>query len=219
MKKKEETSTQIFHNLIARYPELEDCATDIKEAYETLSASYKNGGKMLVAGNGGSCSDSEHIVGELMKSFRFNRKIAAEDTRKLVELFGEEGMHLSDTLEGCLPAIPLTSMPALSSAYLNDVDPLMVFAQLLYGYASENDTFLGISTSGNSRNIINAAMVAKMKGIHTIALAGESKAKADDYFDIVIHVPSKETYQIQELHLPIYHALCAMLEADFFEER
>lgn len=219
MKKKEETSTQIFASLITRYPELESCCKDIRKAYEILSESYRNGGKLLVAGNGGSCSDSEHIVGELMKSFRFNRKIAAEDTEKLETLFGEEGKRLSDTLEGCLPAIPLTSMPALSSAYLNDVDPLMVFAQLLYGYASEHDVFLGISTSGNSKNIINAAMVAKMKGIHTVALAGENRARVDDYFDIVIHVPSKETYQIQELHLPIYHALCAMLEADFFEEK
>lgn len=219
MKKKEENSKQIFDSLIYRYPKLKSCADEIKKAYEFFLESYRNGGKMLIAGNGGSASDSEHIVGELMKSFRFNRKIALEDSNKLSSLFGADGMRLADTLEGCLPAIPLTSMPALSSAYLNDVDPLMVFAQLLYGYGNDKDVFLGITTSGNSKNIINAGMVAKMRGIKTIALTGENRAKVDDYFDVVIHVPSKETYQIQELHLPIYHALCAMLEADFFEEK
>lgn len=131
----------------------------------------------------------------------------------------KHGGYLADSLEGCLPAIPLTSMPALSSAYLNDVDPLMIFAQLLYGYAKEGDVFLGISTSGNSQNILNAAMVARIKGVKVISLTGEKLAGIDQYGDVVIHTPSKETYQIQEYHLPIYHAWCAMLEANFFEEK
>jgi len=219
MKRKEQNSSQIFETLFLRYSELKICKEEIWAAYQILSDSYKKGGKLLVAGNGGSGSDSEHMVGELMKSFRFKRRIQEEDKKKLYDFYGETGEHLAETLEGCLPAIPLTSMPALSSAYLNDVDPLMIFAQLLYGYAKEGDVFIGISTSGNSQNILNTAMVAKIRGVKVVALTGEKHAKIDAYSDVVIHTPSKETYQIQEYHLPIYHAICAMLEADFFEER
>ena len=173
----------------------------------------------MVAGNGGSAADSEHIVGELMKSFLFNRKIDGDFETSLAEQFGETGIQLAQKLEGTLPAIPLTSMPALTSAFANDVDAAVSFAQMIYGYGNKNDVFLGISTSGNSKNIIYALMVAKAKGIASVALTGGTGGKCKELADITICVPESETFKIQELHLPIYHALCSMLEADFFEEK
>lgn len=219
MKHKEMTSEQIFNLLIERYPQLTVCKKDIVRAYEMLKKAYGTGKKLLVAGNGGSASDSEHIVGELMKSFLFERKIKKCDTSRLIELYGEEGRDLAHKLEGTLCAIPLTSMPALSTAFINDVDPTLTFAQMLYGYGCEHDIFMGISTSGNSKNIIKALQVANVKGLQTIGLTGESGGKMIDLCDVIIKVPEKETFKIQELHLPIYHCLCAMLEADFFEEK
>lgn len=219
MKKKEKNSAELLEELFVRYPQLAPCKKDIEKAYKRLKESYSCGGKLLVAGNGGSAADSEHIVGELMKSFLFNRKINAELENNLVSLFGDAGLKLSEKLEGTLSAIPLTSMPALTSAFANDVDSAVSFAQMLYGYAVKEDVFMGISTSGNSKNIIYALMVAKAKGISSIALTGGAGGKCRELADIVICVPESETFKIQELHLPIYHALCSMLEADFFEER
>lgn len=154
-----------------------------------------------------------------MKSFMFERKIQKKYADELVRLYGDEGVALSKKLEGTLCSIPLTSMPALSTAFINDVDPALTFAQMLYGYGREGDCFLGISTSGNSKNILYALQVAKAKGITTIGLTGEGGGKMKELCDITIQVPDKETFMIQELHLPIYHCLCAMLEADFFEEK
>ena len=219
MKKKEKKSSEILDELFARYPQLVPCKNDFEKAYECLKNSYKSGGKLLVAGNGGSAADSEHIVGELMKSFLFNRKINAEFESSLICQFGNDGAQLAEQLEGTLTAIPLTSMPALTSAFANDVDAAVSFAHMLYGYANKEDVFMGISTSGNSKNIIYAFMVAKAKGITSIALTGSTGGKCRELADIVICVPESETFKIQELHLPIYHALCSMLEADFFEER
>lgn len=219
MKKKAKNADQLFCELLERYPSLITCKDEIYGAYTMMKQAYEAGNKLLIAGNGGSASDSEHIVGELMKSFLFNRKIAKRDEAEFETLFGQEGKALAQNLEGCLPAIPLTSMPALSTAFLNDVDPLLVFAQLLYGYGGKGDVFLGISTSGNSKNIINAMMAAKIKGMRIIGLTGQKGGKFNDYCDIIIHVPEEETFKIQELHLPVYHVLCAMLEADFFEEK
>lgn len=219
MKKKEKTSVQLMEELFERYPVLTACKDDFIKAYECLKGSYVSGGKLLTAGNGGSAADSEHIVGELMKSFLFNRKINGDFEATLIGQFGEEGVQLANKLEGTLSAIPLTSMPALTSAFANDVDAAVSFAQMLYGYGNKGDAFLGISTSGNSKNIIYALMVAKAKGITSIALTGGTGGKCKELADIVICVPESETFKIQELHLPVYHALCAMLEADFFEER
>ena len=154
-----------------------------------------------------------------MKSFLFNRKIDSDFESRLITEFGETGSDLASKLEGALSAIPLTSMPALTSAFANDVDAAVGFAQMLYGYGRPGDAFIGISTSGNSKNIVYALMAAKAKGISTIALTGGTGGKCRELADIVICVPESETFKIQELHLPVYHALCSMLEAEFFEER
>ncbi len=216
MKTSNQNAQQCLDSLFSRYPVLESCEANIVSAYLLLYNTYKQGGKLLLAGNGGSAADAEHIVGELMKSFLFPRPILAEDAEMLTALFGKEGERLSGQLEGCLPAIPLTSMLALSTAFLNDVDPLVVFAQLVYGYGCRGDVFLGISTSGNSQNILNAAMVARAKNMPIIGLTGRDGGKLAHLCDAAICVPEEETFKIQELHLPIYHTLCAMLEADFF---
>lgn len=219
MKKKEKNAAELEQELFERYPQLSPCRESFRQAYECLKKTYGNGGKLLVAGNGGSAADSEHIVGELMKSFLFNRKIDSGFESRLKAEFGDSGSDLAAKLEGALPAIPLTSMPALTSAFANDVDAAVGFAQMLYGYGNEGDVFIGISTSGNSKNIIYALMAAKAKGIKAIALTGGTGGKCRDLADIVICVPESETFKIQELHLPIYHALCSMLESDFFDER
>ncbi len=219
MKKKEKTPNQLMDELFERYPMLTVCKDGIIKAYDCLKNSYASGGKLLTAGNGGSAADSEHIAGELMKSFLFNRKIKSDFQEKLIRSFGEDGEQLANKIEGALSAVPLTSMPALTSAFANDVDAAVSFAQMLYGYGKSGDVFLGISTSGNSKNIIYALMTAKAMGITSIALTGGNGGKCRELADIVICAPETETFKIQELHLPIYHALCSMLEANFFEER
>lgn len=218
MNKKVKTANDICAELIQRYPVLKSCKAEILSAYKVIKDSYINGGKLLIAGNGGSASDSEHIVGELMKSFLFHRAIDETLAEKLEKEYGKEGQKLSEKLEGALSAIPLTSMPALTSAFANDVDSTVDFAQKLNGYGNKGDVFFGISTSGNSKNIISALMVAHAKEIHTILLSGGNGGKCANLADISICVPETETFKIQELHLPVYHAICSMLEADFFEE-
>lgn len=219
MKKKEMSSDEIFNELLERYPALTVCRESILETHKMLTECYRNGGKLLIAGNGGSAADSEHIVGELMKSFRFNRRINHSFECEMKKQFGLEGQALTNKMEGALSAIPLTSMPALTSAFSNDVDAAVGFAQMLYGYGNKGDVFIGITTSGNSRNILYALMTAKAKGIHSVALTGQTGGKALELCDVAICVPSESTFAIQEYHLPVYHALCAMLEADFFEEK
>lgn len=204
--------------LVQRYPALDACREDIYNAYLIMVESYKNNGKLLVAGNGGSASDSEHIVGELMKSFVLARKLDKDYTDKLIAVEAEMGAELADKLQGALPAIALDGHIALSTAYLNDVDPLLGFAQQVNGYGMEGDVFLGITTSGNSKNILYANTVAKAKGMKTIALTGKDGGKIKDMVDVAIVVPENETYMIQEYHLPVYHCLCLMLEENFFGE-
>lgn len=204
--------------LVARYPVLDGIKEQIWSAYLMLEKSYTNGGKLLLAGNGGSAADSEHIVGELMKSFKISRKIGKDLIQKLIEIDVERGKKLADTLEKPLTAIALTCHSSLTTAYLNDVGAYGIFAQQLYGYARNNDVFLAISTSGNSENILNAAVVAKALGLKVIGLTGNSGGKLASLADILVNVPSEETYMIQELHLPIYHCWCMMLEKHFFGE-
>lgn len=218
MKNEKLTAQQILEELIERYPTLEVCRKDIMLAFDAMVDSYSHGGKLLVAGNGGSSSDSDHIVGELMKSFRVQRKIDYECAEKLKKEFGEVGAHVADSMEGALPAISLPTISGLSTAYSNDRDPQIVFSQMIYGYGCKDDVFLGISTSGNSQNVIYGLMVARAKGLCSIVLTGESGGKCVSYADICIRVPDTRTFAIQEYHLPIYHALCAMLEAHFFLE-
>ena len=202
--------------LVERYPSLESAKNDIAAAYLLLEESYKNGGKLLVAGNGGSAADAEHIVGELMKGFKLPRKPEADFAEKLVEENQELGSVLAENLQGALPAIALDGHPALSTAYMNDCEPLLCFAQQVNGYGKLGDVFLGISTSGNSKNVLYAATTAHAKGMKVIGLTGAKDSKLKDMSDVCIKAPQTETYMIQELHLPIYHCLCLMLEDKFF---
>lgn len=205
-----------LNHLIDRYPKLIVCKEDIWQAYELLEAAYQSGRKLLVCGNGGSASDSEHIVGELMKEFKLKRKIYGYQAAALKEIDSELGQMLADNLQGALPAISLTGHSALQTAYMNDAVPELVFAQQVNGYGKPGDVFLGISTSGNSKNVLYAAVTAKSKGLKVIGLTGAKENKLMKYADVCIRVPETETYKIQELHLPVYHCLCLMLEDRFF---
>ena len=204
--------------LVERYPSLESAKNDIVAAYLLLEESYKNGGKLLVAGNGGSAADAEHIVGELMKGFKLSRKPETDFAERLVAENQELGSVLAENLQGALPAIALDGHPALSTAYMNDCEPLLCFAQQVNGYGKSGDVFLGISTSGNSKNVLYAATTAHAKGMKVIGLTGAKDSKLRDMSDVCIKAPQTETYMIQELHLPIYHCLCLMLENKFFSE-
>lgn len=202
--------------LVERYPALDSIKEDIIAAYLLLEQSYKNGGKVLVAGNGGSAADAEHIVGELMKGFKMSRKLETDFAKKLVAENQEFGTVLAENLQGALPAIALDGHLALSTAYMNDCEPLLCFAQQVNGYGKAGDVFLGISTSGNSKNVLYAATTARAKNMKVIGLTGAKDNKLMDISDVCIKVPQTETYMIQELHLPVYHCLCLMLEDKFF---
>ena len=213
--------TEIYKHievLVNRYPVLNSVKDEIVEAYFLLVESYKNEGKLLIAGNGGSAADSEHIVGELMKGFKLPRKLNENFTDKLISENEELGTVLAESLQGALPAIALDGHPALSTAYMNDCEPLLCFAQQVNGYGKAGDVFLGISTSGNSKNILYAATTAHAKGMKVIGLTGAKDSKLTQMSDVCIKVPQTETYMIQELHLPVYHCLCLMLEDEFFGE-
>jgi D-sedoheptulose 7-phosphate isomerase len=204
--------------LIKRYPILEPCKESIAKAYDIMEEAYSNGRKLLVAGNGGSAADSEHIVGELMKEFKLKRKIYAAQADRLKKIDPEMGEVLAENLQGTLPAISLVGEPALTTAYMNDAVPLLIFAQQVNGLGKTGDVFLGISTSGNSKNVLYAAVAAKSKGLKVVGLTGQKENKLEKFADVCIHVPETETYKIQELHLPVYHCLCLMLEDKFFGE-
>lgn len=213
--------TEIYKHievLVNRYPVLNSVKDEIVEAYFLLVESYKNEGKLLIAGNGGSAADAEHIVGELMKGFKLPRKLNENFTDKLISENEELGTVLAESLQGALPAIALDGHPALSTAYMNDLEPLLCFAQQVNGYGKAGDVFLGISTSGNSKNILYAATTAHAKGMKVIGLTGAKDSKLTQMSDVCIKVPQTETYMIQELHLPVYHCLCLMLEDEFFGE-
>jgi len=179
-----------------------------------LNQSWKDGGKLLVCGNGGSCADAGHIVGELMKSFKLRRPIKPEIREKLSAF--PDGKSIAGSLEGALPAISLCSQAPLMTAFMNDADASLVFAQQVYGYGRPSDVLLAISTSGNSKNCLNAAMTAKALGMKVVSLTGAGGGKLAKLSDILIDVPETETFKVQELHLPVYHAVCAMVEADNF---
>lgn len=202
--------------LIDRYPSLESAKEDIIAAYLIMEECYKHDGKLLIAGNGGSAADSEHIAGELMKRFKTPRPVTAEFGEKLKRIDPVRGENLAKNLERGLMAIPLVAHEALSTAYINDVDGLGVFAQQLFGFGRPGDVFLGISTSGNSKNIMSATVVARALDIKVIGLTGADGGELATVADVCVKAPSDETYMIQELHLPIYHCLCLMLEDRFF---
>lgn len=207
--------------LVSRYPKLNSIKESIQETYNALVLAFTNGSKLLVAGNGGSAADSEHIVGELMKSFIRPRPLADEFINELSRLTGGTNndiyQYLYNSLQNALPAIALTNHSALSSACINDINGTITYAQQILGWGKKGDVFLGISTSGNAKNIIYAAITAKAKGLSVIALTGNTGGKLAKIADAAIIVPETETYKIQELHLPIYHTICIMLENYFFK--
>lgn len=202
--------------LISRYPSLTVCKDQIRDTYQILKDCYEKHGKLLVAGNGGSAADAEHIVGELMKGFKLPRKLDSAYAEALQQADPELGKVLAENLQGALSSIALDGHPALTTAYMNDCEPLLCFAQQVNGFGNKEDVFLGISTSGNSKNILYAATVAKAKGMSVIGLTGQKESELSKIADICIQVPQTETYMIQELHLPVYHCLCLMLEDHFF---
>lgn len=202
--------------LISRYPRLESCREDIFKAYQVMEECYAHDGKLLIAGNGGSAADSEHIAGELMKRFKTPRPVPPGFATRLMAIDPLRGLELAKNLERGLMAIPLVAHEALSTAYINDVDGLGVFAQQLYGFGRPGDVFLGISTSGNSKNIMSATVVARALGIKVIGLTGAKGGELAKVADVAVCVPEDETYMIQELHLPVYHTWCLMLEERFF---
>lgn len=204
--------------LVERYSSLESEKNSIISAYLLLEGCYVNGGKLLVAGNGGSAADAEHIVGELMKGFKLSRKPKTDFAKKLIGENEELGTILAQNLQGALPAIALDGHLALSTAYMNDCEPLLCFAQQVNGYGKSGDIFLGISTSGNSKNVLYAAITARARGMKVVGLTGAKHNKLEQISDVCIKVPADETYMIQELHLPVYHCLCLMLEEEFFGE-
>ena len=209
------TTRAIYDQLLVKYTALNSCKEEILKAFEMLKETYASGKKVLTCGNGGSAADSEHIVGELMKNFKKCRKADEVLLKNLPNC--EESEKLKKVLEGNLPAISLTSHISLTTAYSNDKEPSAVFAQQLSGLGEKGDTLIAISTSGNSLNCVYACLVAKAKGIKVISLTGEKESRLLSLSDVTVRVAEMETYKIQELHLPVYHALCAMLEEEFFD--
>ena len=211
MNKKEE--------LLGRYPELGVCEADIDRALALMKETYENGGKILVCGNGGSCSDAQHIVGELMKGFLLKRPMTEAQKKAFSDTLGaEEAEAFASRLQRGLPAIALDGMGALFTAYVNDADADYVYAQAVFGYGKPEDLLIGISTSGNSKNVVLAMKAARALGLRGIALTGARESKLSALADVTVRVPDTETFKIQELHLPVYHYLCAAIEEYFFGE-
>lgn len=206
----------MINELINRYPALAEIKDEIEAAAQLMLKTVKGGGKILLCGNGGSCADCEHIVGELMKGFMLKREVGEEFTKTLEEYYPEDAEFLSQNLQGAIPAISLTSQAAVLSAFANDIEPQMVYAQLVYGYGNCGDLLIGISTSGNSKNVVNAVKIAKAKGLYTLAMTGEKSSQLD-MCDVTVKAPENETFKVQEYHLPIYHYLCAQLEKWIFD--
>jgi len=204
--------------LILRYPVLAPCREDVEAAFHLLERSFVQDRKLLIAGNGGSAADAEHIVGELMKSFALPRRLDAKLCKSIRAADDQMGRMLSENLQGALPAIALDGHFALSTAYANDCEPLLCFAQQVNGYGKPGDVFWGISTSGNSRNVLYAAAVARAKGMAVLGLTGQRESRLSKMADVCVRVPETEVYRVQELHLPVYHTLCLMLEERFFGE-
>ena len=191
-------------------------ACDINAAFDVIAESFAKGGKLLIAGNGGSAADAEHIVGELMKSFVKKRNLPDFFIADIADVDSEMAEYIVPRLQPGLPAIALSGHASLSTAAINDIDGNIVFAQQLYGYGKKGDVFLGISTSGNAKNVLYAAATARAKRMNLVALTGGKGGKLRDFADVSIVVPETDTYKIQELHLPVYHCLCMMLEDYFF---
>ena len=210
-----ETTKKIYEELFERYPVLEGIKTNVLNIFEIVNETYQNGGTLYCAGNGGSSSDSEHIVGELLKSFKKERGVDENIASSLLN-YGEDGAYLLSKLEGSLPAVSLISQTGIITAFANDKSWDTAVAQQLYGLGKYGDCLLVLSTSGNSKNCVYAVLLAKAKGIRTVAFTGEGGGRLKEICDECICVPERETYKVQELHLPIYHCWCLLLEDKFF---
>lgn len=212
-----ERTLRMKENLFYEHPELERTREPLQRACSLLTHCYRSGGKLLICGNGGSAADAQHIVGELMKGFRLHRPLPPEEVQRFSRMFPEEGKGLAQGLQRALPAIALCAHTALASAVANDSDPQLVYAQNVMGYGHEGDILLGISTSGNARNVIAAAMTARAKGLSVIGLTGQSGGAIRPLCDVCLAVPQTETYLVQEQHLILYHYICAYVESELFE--
>lgn len=210
-------SQEVISELISRYPALESCKKDIENACSAVIDCYSNNGLMLLCGNGGSCADADHIVGELMKSFEKRRPVDKDLEDGLKSVSNERGEYIAKKLQSALPAISLNAHSSLISAISNDMDPSLIFAQQVAGYGRESDLLIAISTSGNSQNIVDAVITAKAKGLTVIGLTGQSGGEMKQYCDIVICVPAVNTAEVQEFHLPVYHTICKAVENRFFK--
>ena len=209
-------SQEIINEMIGRYPSLRSCKEDIENACSAVIDCYSNNGLLLLCGNGGSCSDADHIVGELMKSFEKRRPIDKDLKDGLKSVSEERGGFIADRLQNALPAVSLNAHNSLISAISNDVDPSLVYAQQIAGYGKKGDVLIALSTSGNSQNIVDAVITAKAKGLTVIGLTGQSGGEMKQYCDIAICVPSTSTPEVQEFHLPVYHTICKVIEDTFF---
>lgn len=210
-------STEIFRQLYKTYPVLKVCKNEINEAYRILYKCAKKNATVLCCGNGGSAADSEHIVGELMKGFNLKRPLSAEQKSLFLSL--PDGGKMSDRLQQGIRAISLVSQAGLITAFANDVDPALVFAQQVFVYAQKkDDVLIALSTSGNSENIVNAVIASKAAGIHSIAITGEKDSRLSHLSEVTIRLPAHTPFEVQELTLPVYHALCAAIEADLFKD-
>lgn len=206
----------LLNELMERYPSLKKCERQILRAEEMIVDTYRKGGKILVCGNGGSCADADHIVGEMMKGFLLRRKMDEKCQERFQQALGEEAQPLIEKLQCGIPALSLPSQSVVLSAFINDVDPELMYAQMVFGYGQEHDLLIGLSTSGNARNVTEAAKVAKALGIRSLALTGQKESRLSAICDCTIQVPETETFKIQELHLPVYHYLCAAAEQSIF---
>ncbi|AKJ63702.1 D-sedoheptulose-7-phosphate isomerase [Kiritimatiella glycovorans] len=200
----------------ARFPALSSCAEEIRDVFRRLVRMYRGGGRLLICGNGGSAADAAHIEGELMKDFRFSRRLPEGDRERLVRLFPDGGSRLADLLTPCLPALALGTGLSLASAVANDTAAEMVYAQQVYGLCGERDAVLGLTTSGSSPNVLNALKVARLRGAAVFAITGRGVSGMTELCDGCIHIPATETAQVQELMVPVYHLLCGLLEDAFF---
>ena len=207
-----------LEDLVERHPDLADTLEPISRVVELICKSCRSGGKLLICGNGGSAADSEHMVGELMKSFILSRKLPDKDVEKLKNEGYDDWRDLANHLQKGIPAIALTGHTSLSTAIMNDTDPYMTFAQQAYVYGKPGDVLIGLSTSGNATNVVNALKVARAFGLSTVGLTGSRRCKMDAFCDVMIKAPDDETYKVQEFHLPIYHTICMMAEQELFGE-
>lgn len=214
MKRNTHTIIQEFKE---SYPNMTYLEEELRYIIEEVVKRVKNGGKVLVCGNGGSAADSEHIVGELMKEFYIKRPMNGTFKDKLLELFNQD-IGLIEYLQEGIPAISLVSQTGFMTAYGNDASYDMVYAQQVYVYGKENDIFIGLSTSGNSSNVVNASKIAKAKGLFVISFTGETGGKLKDVSHALLNAPSKETFIVQEFHLPLYHLICRAIEYEMFGE-